>query len=63
MKEEAGVKEGKPMGRDARQKRKARSKAFDAVLEREDIEGPIVITSAGHNGTHILLPTSLGSIC
>lgn len=35
--------------RPQRQKR-GKSKAFDAVLEKEDLEGPVVVTSAAETG-------------
>ena len=44
-KEQASGKSGKGKG-----KKRGRSKAFDSVLEKEDIEGPIVVTSAGNDG-------------
>lgn len=41
----------KPPKRARRQsQKKPSSKAFDAVLEKEDREGPIVVTSAGEDG-------------
>ena len=42
-KEQTSAKSGKP-------RKRGRGKAFDSVLEKEDVEGPIVVTSAGNDG-------------
>lgn len=44
------LKAEKPAAKKAKQKKRGRSKAFDTVLEKEDVEGPIVVTSAGDDG-------------